>query len=219
MRSPRFRLHILQRRLRAWLGTGPIDWDEPRLRGYLRDKLVGLDPEKCRLCHLLARATGAMRIVEVGTSFGLSTIYLAAAVRDNSLTTGGQGVVIGTENEPSKAEQARLNLADAGLAEWAEVREGDFRITLRDIREPIDLVLMDIWAPLARPALDLLVPHLRDRAMVVCDNIVAARREYRDYLELVRNPANGFASVTLPFKGGLELSVRLIGEATPPEPG
>src|SRR3546814_3111735 len=76
-----------------------------------------------------------------------------------------------------------------------------------------------IWAPLARPALDLLVPHLRDRAMVVCDNIVAARREYRDYLELVRNPANGFASVTLPFKGGLELSVRLIGEATPPEPG
>src|SRR3546814_3335970 len=87
-----------------------------------------------------------MRIVEVGTSFGLSTIYLAAAVRDNSLTTGGQGVVIGTENEPSKAEQARLNLADAGLAEWAEVREGDFRITLRDIREPIDLVLMDIWA-------------------------------------------------------------------------
>src|SRR3546814_14215737 len=107
-----------------------------------------------------------MRIVAVGTSFGLSTIYLAAAVRDNSLTTGGQGVVIGTENEPSKAEQARLNLADAGLAEWAEVREGDFRITLRDIREPIDLVLMDIWAPLARPALDLLVPHLRDRAMV-----------------------------------------------------
>src|SRR3546814_4152343 len=78
---------------------------------------------------------------------------------------------LGTENEQSKAEQARLNLADAGLAEWAEVREGDFRITLRDIREPIDLVLMDIWAPLARPALDLLVPHLRDRAMVVCDKI------------------------------------------------
>src|SRR3546814_16121458 len=141
-----------------------------------------------------------MRIVEVGTSFGLSTIYLAAAVRDNSLTTGGQGVVIGTENEPSKAEQARLNLADAGLAEWAEVREGDFRITLRDIREPIALVLMDICAPLARPALDLLVPHLRDPAMGVCSNVIAAPREYRDYLELVRTPHNGFASVSLPFK-------------------
>src|SRR3546814_9627962 len=48
MRSPRFRLHILQRRLRAWLGTGPIDWDEPRLRGYLQDKLVG-DRKSTRL--------------------------------------------------------------------------------------------------------------------------------------------------------------------------
>src|SRR3546814_19333414 len=99
-----------------------------------------------------------MRIVEVGTSFGLSTIYLAAAVRDNSLTTGGQGVVIGTENEPSKTEQARLNLADAGLAEWAEVREGDFHSTLRDFREPITPLLVESCAALACPALDLRVP-------------------------------------------------------------
>lgn len=189
------------------------------MRRYMVDKLVALDRDKCRACYLLARAASASRIVEIGTSFGVSTIYLAAAVQHNALMTGRQGFVIGTENEPRKAEQARLNLGDAGLAEWVDVREGDFRTTLRDIRKPIDFVLMDIWAPLARPALNLLVPHLREGAIIVCDNIVAVRREYRDYLELVRDPANGFASITLPFKGGLELSVRLTEEATPPEFG
>ncbi len=219
MHAPGFRLHRLRRVLSGWLGAGAPDWNGPAMRRYMRDKLVALDPDKSRFCYLLARARSASRIVEVGTSFGVSTIYLAAAVRHNTLVTGRPGLVIGTENEPSKAERARSNLADAGLAHWVEVREGDFRTTLRDIREPIDLVLMDIWAPLARPALDMLVPHLREGAMIICDNIVAARREYRDYLELVRDPANGFASITLPFEGGLELSVRLIEEATMPEPG
>ena len=198
------RLLSIARRFGARFGL-PVDLDRPAVRKLLRDKLVALDPDKARLCYLRCRAVGARRVVEVGTSFGVSTIYLAAAVREN----GADGIVIGTEWEPAKVAAARENLRRAGLADVVEIREGDVRDTLRDVGAEVDFVLMDIWAPMARPALDLLRPQLRRGAAVVCDNVVRFRREYRDYLELVRHPANGFKSATLPFAGGLELSLWL----------
>lgn len=195
------------RRLRARLGF-PVDLDRPAVRRILRNKLVALDAEKARLCYVICRATSARRVVEVGTSFGVSTIYLAAAVREN----GGDGIVIGTEWEPAKVAAARENLTRAGLADIVDIREGDVRDTLRDVAARVDFVLMDIWAALARPALDLLLPSLRSGSIVVCDNVARFGREYRDYLERVRNPAGGFFSTTLPYDGGLELSVWLGGE-------
>src|SRR5882762_2764578 len=78
---------------------------------FVRDKFVALDPEKCDLCYLLCRSLKARRVVEFGTSFGVSTIYLAAAVRDNVRDLGGEGVVVGTEIEASKAAVAAGNLA------------------------------------------------------------------------------------------------------------
>ena len=87
-------------------------------------------------------------MVEVGTSHGVSTLYLAAAVRDN-----GGGVVIGTEHEAEKAKAARANFAAAGLAEFIELREGDLRETLKSLEGPIDFVLVDIWVEMARPAM------------------------------------------------------------------
>ena len=174
------------------------------MRKLLSGKIVALDPDKCRLCHLLCRATSARHIVEVGTSFGVSTIYLAAAVREN-----GGGNVIGTEWEPAKAAAARENLRRAGLADVVDIREGDVRETLRDVGGPVDFVLMDVWAPMARPTLDLLIPQLRRGALVVCDNVEHFRREYSDYLDRVRDPSGGFRSTTLPYAGGFELSVWL----------
>lgn len=196
----------IRRRLRGWIGL-PVDWDKPAMRRRLVDQLVALDPEKGRLCHFLCRAVGARRVVEVGTSFGVSTIYLAAAVRENA--GNAAGIVIGTEWEASKVAAARENLRRAGLADVVEIREGDIRETLRNVGGEVDFVLLDIWAPLARPALDLLIPHLRRGALVACDNVERYRRDYRDYLDRVRDPIGGFLSTTISGDGGFELSLWL----------
>jgi predicted O-methyltransferase YrrM len=69
-------------------------------------------------------------------------------------------------------------------------------------------MLVDIWTPMARPALELVAPHLKQGAIVVCDNTAPGRNDYRDYIEFIRAPANGFRTMTLPFKGGFEFSVK-----------
>jgi len=182
--------------------------DDDEIRAFRRDKLVALDRDKAEFCYQLCRASNAHRIVEVGTSYGVSTLYLAAAVRDNIHAAGGNGVVIGTEYEREKARAARAHFDQAGLSRFIELREGDLRETLKRIDGPVDFMLVDIWIAMARPALELVAPHLRSGAMVVCDNTEQYRSEYADYLAFLNDPANGFRTMTLPFEGGLELSVR-----------
>jgi predicted O-methyltransferase YrrM len=145
------------------------------------------------------------RVVEAGTSFGVSTLYLAAAVRDNQVENG---VVIGTEHEPSKVEIARENFKKASLSEFIELREGDLRQTLQDIGGPVDFMLIDIW-DVALPALERVSPSLRRGAIVVCDNTTVAADEYRDYFKFVNDPGNCLRTMTVPFQGGLELTVRV----------
>ncbi len=171
---------------------------------FLSDKLVALDRDKARFCYQLCRALRATRVVEAGTSFGVSTLYLAAAVRDNA----GGGRVIGTENEPAKAASARANFAAAGLSGFIELREGDLRETLKDIGGAIDFALIDIWVPMARPALELIAPSLRVGAIVVCDNTAQFREPYRDYFAFIDDPTHRLRTMTLPFEGGLELTVK-----------
>jgi predicted O-methyltransferase YrrM len=194
--------HGLKRLIFGWLTrTQEIDW------AFLRDKLVPLHPDKCRLAYILCRSLQARRVVEFGTSFGVSTIYLAAAVRDN-VRGETSGMVIGTEIEPMKAQGARTNLAEAGLADFVEVREGDATETLKDVGGPADFLLMDSWTDFARPIIEIVAPQLRPGAIVMADNVPPVPRGYRAYIEYVRNPANGFRSMNLPYKGGVELSVR-----------
>jgi len=176
---------------------------------FVRDKFVALDPEKCDLCYLLCRSLKARRVVEFGTSFGVSTIYLAAAVRDNVRDLGGEGVVVGTEIEASKAAVAAGNLAEAGLGAFVEIRVGDARETLKDAGGPVDFLLLDSWIPLVRPVIDVMAPQLRPGAVVVCDNVEMYEREYAAYTSFVRDPRNGFRSVLLSHQGGLEISVKL----------
>jgi predicted O-methyltransferase YrrM len=175
----------------------------------LADKLVALEPEKAQLCYLLCRSLGARRVVEAGTSFGVSTIYLACAVRDNIGGGDGQGVVIGTEHEAAKAAAARRHFAEAGVSDWVDLREGDLRETLQDVAEPVDFLLVDIWIPMALPALQLVAPCMRPGAVVLCDNTVQFARQYAEYLSFVRDACNGFRSMSLPMKGGVEMSVRI----------
>jgi predicted O-methyltransferase YrrM len=189
---------------------GSLDWNafDERTDRFLSDKLVALDREKAELCYQLCRALRARRVVEAGTAFGVSTLYLAAAVRDNVREDGGKGVVIGTEYEPEKARAARAHFAEAGLSDWIELREGDLQKTLEHVGGPVDFMLIDIWTPMARPALERVAPHLRPGAVVVCDNTTQFRDAYRDYFDFVHDPANRLRTLTLPFEGGLELTVR-----------
>jgi predicted O-methyltransferase YrrM len=178
-------------------------------KDFLRDKLVPLDPEKGNLCYLLCRALGAKRVVEVGTSFGASTIYLAAAIRDNMRASGEKGIAIGTEYEPTKAAAARRNFAEAGVSDFIDLREGDALETLKDAGGPVDFLLIDTWIPLTRPAIELMTPQLRPGAIVMCDNVRQFAKPYRAYTDFVRNPANGFRTMLLDDHGGTEFSVRM----------
>ena len=103
---------------------------------------------------------------------------------------------------------ARGHFAEAGLADLIDLREGDLRETLVDIEGPIDFMLIDIWTPIARPALALIAPHLREGAVVICDNTVQFRDAYEDYFSFVQDPRNRLRTMTLPFEGGLEFTVR-----------
>jgi predicted O-methyltransferase YrrM len=181
---------------------------EAELRTFRKDKLVALDRDKAEFCYQLCRAANARRIVEAGTSYGVSTLYLAAAVRDNIDASGGDGVVIGTEYEPEKASVAKAHFEAAALSRFIDLREGELRETLKSIDGPVDFMLVDIWIAMARPALELVAPHLRPGAMVLCDNTQMHRNEYAAYFAFLEDPANGFRTMTLPFDGGLELSVR-----------
>ncbi|HET6971534.1 MAG TPA: class I SAM-dependent methyltransferase [Phenylobacterium sp.] len=185
---------------------GDLSWDglDADANRFMADKLVALEPVKAEFCHMLCRALRATRVVEVGTSFGVSTLYLADAVRAN-----GGGTVIGTEYEPAKAAAARANFAAAGLADVIDLREGDLRETLRDVEGPIDFVLMDIWTEMARPALELIHAHLRPGAVIVADNTDSFRQAYRHFFAFVEDPKNGLRTMTLPFQGGLEMVVRI----------
>jgi predicted O-methyltransferase YrrM len=192
------------RRIRAGADIDFKSFDDD-LRRFFSDKMVALERDKALFCYQMCRALHASRVVEAGTSFGVSTLYLAAAVRDNAVPGG---VVIGTEYEKTKAAIARANFMEAGLQQWIELREGDLRQTLRDPGGPVDFMLVDIWE-VALPALQLVSPHLRRGAVVVSDNTAAHPAYYEDYLAFVNDPANRFRTMTLPFQGGLELTVRI----------
>jgi len=152
--------------------------------------------------YLLARATGARKIVEFGTSFGVSTIYLALGVRDN-----GGGLVIGTEMVPAKVVRARANIEEAGLSPFVEIRAGDALETLQDLEAPVDFLLSDGWPQYALPVLELVAPKMRAGAIVVNHNVVALKGDHADYMRYVRDPRNGFVSGSMTMAG--ELSVRV----------
>lgn len=157
-------------------------------------------PEVGRLLYLLVRLTGARRVVEFGTSFGASLVYLGAALRD-----AGAGTAFGTELNTEKVARARANVERAGLADVVRVLPGDARETLAALDGPFDLVLLDGWKELYADVLDVVEPKLRPGALVVADNLSMLPQEY---LDRVRAPGGGYTSLSLPLGDGVELSLR-----------
>jgi len=167
--------------------------------GLLKDIPLPVSRETGHLLYMLTRSTGARHVLEFGTSFGVSTIYLAAALRDN-----GGGRVITTEFESSKAARARENLTEAGLIDLVEIREGDALETLaHDLPEILDLVLLDGAKALYADILQRIEGCLRPGSLVLADDA----RHCQEFVSRMRSHANRYLSV--PLAGDLEIAMRL----------
>lgn len=170
------------------------------LYSELKDLPLPVSRQTGLLIHMLTRATGARSIVEFGTSFGVSTLYLATALAD----LGGAGKIITTEFEPGKVARARETFRQAGLDHLIDVREGDALQTLRkDLPDTIDLLVLDGAKGLYTDILDLLEPRLRPGALIIADDADVAP----DYLS--RLHAGDSPYLSLPFASDIEISMHL----------
>jgi predicted O-methyltransferase YrrM len=185
----------------ARLGKPPTDSQRAEL---MRDVYMPVSPDVGRLLYLLVRNRSPGLIVEFGTSFGISGIHLAAALRD-----AGRGRLITTELDAIKAERARENFRAAGLSDLIEIRVGDAFETLKaGIEEGIDMLLLDGWKPLYLPMLKFLEPRLSPGALIIADDLAIAPEALASYVGYVRDPAKGYVSVEIPLGDRLEISVR-----------
>jgi predicted O-methyltransferase YrrM len=182
---------------RARLRRSKTDYLE--FYGRLKDLPLPVSRETGSLLYMLVRSCNARTIIEFGTSFGISTLHLAAALRDN-----GGGHLITTEFEPSKVVRARDNLMAGDLIDLVEIREGDALQTLSvDLPETIDLLLLDGAKALYPEILALVESRLRPGALIVADDA----HDSPDYLARVRSPLEGYMST--PFGEDVELSMRI----------
>ena len=165
----------------------------------LQDAYIPIAAEAGKLLYALIRASRPETVVEFGTSFGISTIYLAAAVTDN-----GTGHVVTTELSSKKVEAAGSNLREAGVEAAVTILAGDALETLADVPGPVGLVLLDGWKDLCLPVLRLLEPKLAPGAVVAADDII--NPGMTDYLAYIRDPANGYVTVAFPVEDGMEIS-------------
>jgi predicted O-methyltransferase YrrM len=166
------------------------------------EMLLPVGPATGAFLNLLAKEAGARRILEVGSSFGYSTVWLAEAAR------AVHGKVISLELRPAKTEYATAQLARCGLDAYVEFRVGDALASLAALAGPFDLVLIDLWKNLYVPVFELLHPKLAPGALIVADNMIepaSARPHAQAYRQLVYG-ARDMSSVLLPVGNGIELS-------------
>jgi predicted O-methyltransferase YrrM len=178
-------------------GTTPQEYADAAAEIYMPISAAG-----GRLLYTLVRAVRPATVVEFGMSFGISTLYLAAAVRDN-----GTGRVLTTELSKDKIASARRTFAETGLDDVITVLAGDARQTLGDLGGSADFVLLDGWKDLYLPVLRLLEPHMAPGTLVVADDVELD--DVRPYLSHIRAPESGYQSVTFPVEDGMEISCRL----------
>jgi predicted O-methyltransferase YrrM len=163
------------------------------------NEYIPISAEAGKLLYGVTRAIRPETVVEFGTSYGISTLYLAAAVADN-----GTGHVFTTELSKKKAAAARANLDEAGVGDAVTILSGDALETLADVPGPIGLALLDGWKDLYLPVLRLLEPKLAPGALVAGDD--STFPALADYLKYVRDPVNGYVSVAFPVEDGVEIS-------------
>jgi predicted O-methyltransferase YrrM len=154
--------------------------------------------------HALIIAHRPRRILELGTSYGYSTLFLADAAR----AAGARLVTMDLADY--KQAYAHARLVEAGLDHVVEFRCGDAVAMIADDPGPFDFVLLDIWKELYLPCFEALYPKLADEAVIAADNMIRpeiARPEVRKYRAAIRAKPD-LQTTLLPIGQGIELSVR-----------
>ena len=159
-------------------------------------------PTTGRFLFALAASQAGIEVLEVGGSRGYSSIWLAAGAR----VLGGR--VLSLERDPARCSAWRSNVADAGLAEWAELVEGDARATLREAQDVFDLVFLDSEKGDYEALFALARPLLEPGGLVVADNVLSHAEPLAAY-SAARQADPTLSSVTVPLDRGLELTVVL----------
>jgi predicted O-methyltransferase YrrM len=181
---------------------------ETKVYGRERAELYGGAPlaikrEVGELIYAFALARRPGLMVEFGASVGISTIYLAAALRDL-----GGGRLITTEVSAEKVAIARGNLEQAGLANLVEVRAGDALETLRELPGDVELLFLDGWNDLYLAVLELVERRLSVGALVIAD-LSPADPNLELYCAHMSAPDSGYATVAVPLDAGVVVSARL----------
>jgi predicted O-methyltransferase YrrM len=186
----------LQRRL-----VGTPDYEKRR-----DEFLLCIGPQTGQLLNLLVKSARAQVVVEVGASYGYSTVWLAEAAR----ATGGR--VYSLEIDPAKVEYGRRMLHKAGLASWVEHLVGDAIATLSTFSRGMDFVLIDLWKPLYVATLEAVYPRLNPGALIAADNILLPElfRVYSAQYQAAVKANPGLETLTIPIGDGVELT-RLSG--------
>lgn len=162
-------------------------------------RLLNLEPETAELVSILARSSGARCALEIGTSNGYSTIWLAASIGPD----GGRVTSIDRRHE--KQEMARVNLSRAGLADYVDLRCGDATDVVATLPGPFDFVLFDADRKSAPEQLKILLPKLESRSLVLADNALSHPAEIADYFRLVESLKN-FQHAVVPIGKGLSVA-------------
>ncbi len=165
------------------------------------DDALALPRVSAEFVHALVLGTGARRVVEIGTSYGYSGLWIAWALAQND------GSLITIDNEPRKSDAARANFAEAGLSKYVDVRTGKAAEILPSLKGPIDFVLNDADKENCRLYVELLLKKLADRAVVVTDNIDSHAEELAGFMAWIRRH-DSFFSTPVPVGSGMELSVK-----------
>jgi predicted O-methyltransferase YrrM len=173
-----------------------------QMQEHLDEFLLSVGPATGQLLNLLAKQAEAQTVLEVGSSYGYSTVWLAEAARHNG------GKVISLEIHSGKQEHARASIEKAGLDGFVDFRLGDARDLLTKLKGKVDFVLLDLWKNLYIPCFDLFYPKLSAGALVVADNMTypeSARKHAEAYRKHIRKKS-GIQSVLLAVGSGLELT-------------
>ena len=163
--------------------------------------MLNLDPETAHLVHILARSSRAKSILEIGTSNGYSTIWLASAA------AAERGRVVTIDRSAEKQAMARENLRRAGLLESVELLNGKAATLVCELSGPFDLVFVDADRANAAANLQVLLPKLTPSVLLLADNVHSHPEEIAGYLDMVKG-LEDFDHIVIPIGKGLSVAYR-----------
>ena len=166
--------------------------------------MLTLHPHSARLCHIMVQSICAKRLVEIGSSYGYSSVWLAHAAR----ITGGQFTSL--EVNPKLVEIAKRNVAEAGLTDNVTFIAGDARETMSSVEGPLDFVLLRLLGSVVcRTSRSYRHPSLRPGGLLVADNVIPGREGSDEYIQaLTDHPL--METVSVPIGKEIEVSVRRL---------